>query len=242
MSALALGAPEPSEAARWPVAVLVALLLEAALLGAILTWARHTAAPPQRAPLQIVLEAPPAPRPAPKPPAPVVQPPKPQPQPTPKPQPHRVVHRAPPPRPQPQPLTPPPPAVQPPPAPLPDTRPAMPVAAPTPPAPPAPTPPVPDPASVKASFEAQLRQAIQAAVRYPQAARLMRLSGRALVAFSFVDGHVDALRIVTSSGTDLLDHAALDAVRSAAYPDTPPSLQHRPLQFTVWVRFRMNDE
>ena len=235
MSTVVLSAREPAEAGRWPAAVLVALLLESALLGAILAWARHTAALPQRAPLQIVLQAAPAPKPAPKPPAPALQPPKPLPRPTP--QPHRVVHRAPAPRPQP--VT--PPAVQPPPAPLPDTRPAMPVAAPMPPAPPAPAPPpVPDLASVKTTFEAQLRDAIQAAVRYPRAARLMRLSGRTFVAFSFSDGHVGALRVVTSSGAPLLDAAAIAAVREAAYPPAPGGLRGRTMTFQIWVHFWLN--
>ena len=118
----------------------------------------------------------------------------------------------------------------------------MPVAAPTPPAPPPPpAPPAPDLASIKASFEAELRSAIQAAVRYPRAARLMQLTGKTLVGFDFRDGSVSHLRVVTSSGTDLLDHAALDAVRNAPYPATPQALQGKAMAFTIWVRFHLSE-
>ncbi len=238
---------EPQDGRRWPLAAGTALLLEVAIVGALFRLADHGAAPPPPAPMQIVLDAPkPASQtvapPVPKPPEP-----KPVPKviPKPKPEPRPVVHKALP-RPLPKPeVQPPPPSpkVQAPPAPVPDTRPAMPVAAPTPPAPPQPpAPAAPVAASIKASFEAALRSAIQAAVRYPQAARLMRLSGKTLVGFDFRDGVVSHLRVVTSSGAGPLDHAALDAVRNAPYPVTPRVLQGKTMAFTIGVRFRLNDQ
>lgn len=236
---------EPNDGKRWPVATLAALLLEIALIAAVAWWSSRPAPPPPPPPIQIVLEAP---KPAPKtvaPPVPKPPEPKPIPKPVVKPQPKPIVHNV-----QPKPVQPPPqqpapeptPKVQAPPAPAPDTHPAMPVAAPTPPAPPPPpAPPAPDVASIKATFEAELRSAIQAAVHYPQAARLMQLTGKTLVGFDFRDGVASNLRVVTSSGADLLDKAAMDAVRNAPYPATPKELQGKTLAFTIWVRFHLSD-
>ncbi len=226
----------------WPLAALAALLLEAALIGALVWWSSHPAPPPPPPPIQIVLEAP---KPAPKtvaPPAPKPPEPKTVPKPVVKPQPRPIAHQV-----QPKPVQPPQPVPQPtpkvetPPAPAPDTTPTMPVAAPTPPAPPPPAPPAPDVASIKATFEAELRSAIQAAVRYPQAAKLMQLTGKTLVSFDFRDGAVSHLRVLTSSGADLLDHAALDAVRNASFPATPKPLQGKSMAFTIWVRFHLSE-
>jgi protein TonB len=252
MSAVLRGAAqspwrEPDDGRRWPLAAGAALLLEVIIIGTLWWLADHAAPPPAPPPMQIVLEAAkPAPKtvapPTPKPPKPE---PKQKPIPIPKtvvrPQPRPVIHKV-----QPKPVQPPPPMPEPrlvaPPAPAPDTRPAMPVAAPTPPAPPQPpAPPAPDAASIKAIFEAELRSAIQAAVRYPQAARMMQLTGKTLVGFDFRDGAVSHLRVVTSSGADLLDHAALDAVRNAPYPTTPKALQGKVMAFTIWVRFHLSD-
>ncbi|SCC92002.1 TonB family protein [Thiomonas sp. X19] len=252
MSAVLQHAPqhwrEPHDGQRWPLAAGAALLLEVVIVGALLWLADHASAPPPPAPMQIVLDAPkPAPQtvapPTPRPPVPKPLP-KPTPKPVVKPRPRPVLHKV---APKPAQPPPPPPVATPkleaPPAPVPDTKPAMPVAAPTPPAPPQPpAPPAPDAASIKAGFEAALRSAIQAAVRYPQAARLMRLSGKTLVGFDFRDGVVSHLRVVTSSGAGPLDHAALDAVRNAPYPATPRVLQGKAMAFTIWVRFHLNDQ
>ena len=234
---------EPDDARRWPAAAALALVVEAALIGGVLWYARHAPEPPPPPPMQIVLEAP---RPAPKtvaPPAPKPIPkpiPKPMPKPQPKPLPKPVMHHV-----APRPVVPPPlptPKVVAPPAPVPDTHPAMPVAAPAPPAPaPPPAPPAVDLASIKADFEAQLRSAIQTAVHYPTAARLMHLTGKTLVAFTYRDGQISGVRVVTSGGSDLLDNAAMDAVRRAPYPATPTPLQGRSMTFDIWVRFHLND-
>lgn len=226
---------EPAAGLRWAASVGLAALVEIALVGAVLWLAGRPTAPAPRPPMQITLVPAPKPAPKPAPPRPPAPIPKPIPKPMPKPRPVLRHKRPLPPRPVPVPV----------PAPLPQpvARPApptpVPVAAPAPPAPPAP-PAQPDAqaiASARATFEAELRDAIQNAVRYPSAARLMQLSGKTLVGFEFQDGRVSAIHVLQSSGSDQLDAAALRAVREAYCPPPPPKLAGRLLSFHIWVRF-----
>ena len=226
---------EPGGRGRWPASLALALLIEATLLGA-LAWLGTHQAPPPPPPVEITLSQPkPVPKPLPKPvtPKPI---PKPLPKPLPKPRPH-LTH----PKPLPRPLPPPPQprALIPPPAPQAAATPAMPVA---PPPKPAPAPVQhPDLAATRLSFEGALREAIQAAVRFPEAARLMHVSGRVLVSFEFLDGQVSQVRVAHSSGVDMLDSAAMAAVREAPYPPTPAALASQPMRFRIWVRFHLED-
>jgi len=89
------------------------------------------------------------------------------------------------------------------------------------------------------TFEAQVHQAVQAAVEwhYPPAARMLRQQGQAKVSFDYVDGVVSDMHLLQSSGLPLLDRAALATVRDAHYPAPPPAMQHRRLEFVVWVSF-----
>ncbi len=230
---------EPDDARRWPAAAALALVVEAALIGGVLWYARHAPEPPPPPPMQIVLEAP---RPAPKtvaPPAPKPIPkpiPKPMPKPQPKPLPKPVMHHV-----APRPVVPPPlptPKVVAPPAPVPDTHPAMPVAAPAPPAPaPPPAPPAVDMGPLITAYGTALSDAIQSHLRYPRAAQAQGFSGQALVRFGVADGHVRDTRIARSSGSDMLDAAALETVRTMACPPVPAMLAGRRLTFDIWVRF-----
>lgn len=234
---------EPHDRQRWPLAAGAALLLEAAIIGALLWLADHDSAPPPPAPMQIVLATPkPAPQAVaprtPKPPEPKPLP-KPIPKPDVKPPPRPLLHKI---APKPVQPAPPLPTAESPPSPVPDTRPAMPVIAPR--AQAKPLPPAveaPDVASIKAHFEAELRSAIQAAVHYPQAARLMRLSGKTLISFTFTHGRATAISIARSSGNDSLDQAAMIAVRNAKYPPTPTVLGNTAMRFTLWVMFNISN-
>jgi protein TonB len=149
----------------------------------------------------------------------------------------RVAHATPPkPEPSPKQVVPPSTAALAP-APAPNAEPAR-STAPTEPAPelrPAPAPARPD-----ASFEAALRAAIQAALRYPESARMEGTTGRTLVAFVYRDGAVSDIHVVTSSGMGLLDHAALAAVRDAACPPPPHGLAGKSLPEQLWVDFTLD--
>ena len=215
-------------------AAAAALVIEALLIAGLVIAlsGRKTMAPPK--PQVVMLSFPvvpvaPPPKPVPTPPRklPVKPPPRPLPKPA-----HRPMHRPPPARkveaPDPAPL-------QAPVMPAPDTLPAPPRPAPVRPIEkPSPAPVAPD---IQARFETQVRTAVQSAMRYPYAARLAHIAGRARVSFGYRDGHVSAAKLAISSGYGVLDAAALEAVSSAAYPPPPKNLAGKLLSFEVWVRF-----
>jgi protein TonB len=124
----------------------------------------------------------------------------------------------------------------------------LPTATPTdPPATPAAAPP-PPPATPAAaqhadpSFESALRAAIQAALRYPESARLAGMNGRTRVAFDYLDGRVSNVRLVASSGVGMLDRAALAAVHDANYPKPASALAGKTLSEQLWITFNLNDQ
>jgi periplasmic protein TonB len=112
--------------------------------------------------------------------------------------------------------------------------PATPAATPMPPTPPT-------PATPSASFEGALRAAIQAALVYPESARMGGIAGRTRVAFDYRDGAVSNLRVVVSSGIGLLDRAALAAVRDAACPKPDAAFAGKTLSEQLWVTFNLNE-
>lgn len=77
--------------------------------------------------------------------------------------------------------------------------------------------------------------------RYPEEGRAKRLSGETLVAFSLDrDGGVDNLRVARSSGSALLDQAALGVLRRAApLPKPPAALKGDALAFSLPMRFAL---
>lgn len=268
MSVLALRGAAPSanhggedgEGLPWWAIVLLAALVEGALLFGATTFLRHPPAPPAHLPpMQIVLEAPPPPKPAVQPkvqpkiqpkPAPHIAPPQPRPHVQPHPKKLRPVkpHRAPPPPPRPAPVVAPPPQPAPEPVPLPappvvapppvaKTIPAMPVA---PPAPPVIAAPVVDLQALRAAYGQSMHTAIQAAARYPEMARRMGETGRVQVAFRYENGAVHDLHVLSSSGSGVLDRAAERAVRSATYPALPAALHGKPLELQVWITFSLD--
>lgn len=235
-----------------------AMILECALLAGAVWWlisAKSPAPATVQAPMHlslVTLPPPPKPQvvpPKPLPPKPQVQP-KPKPEPKPKPQPK--------PEPQPKPKPRPAPRVKPHPHPVPKPKPVpkppvkkvvppkpipKPVA--TPPAVKAPPPPPPRPVAAPSAspdamalFEGQVNAAVQSALYYPPAARMLNRQGRVRVAFDYRDGVASAIRVIQSSGFPLLDKAAIATVGKARYPEPPPALQHRLVHMTVWVQFR----
>jgi periplasmic protein TonB len=152
----------------------------------------------------------------------------------PEPKPERPV----PPRPK-QPAPPPPKQEPPPPQQPPTPQAAQPTAF-TEPAPPPPSPaPAASAANAKPSdiYAAGVHAAVQAAHYYPPAAEALRYAGRVRVEFHLRDGVPGAARLLSASGIGLIDRAALQAVESARYPETPPELRGSDLVFQVWIEF-----
>ena len=86
------------------------------------------------------------------------------------------------------------------------------------------------------SLRGRIRNAVQAASRCPITARMMHLSGRAGISFAYRDGAlVGAVQVVQSAGAEVLDAAALAAVREAHYPQPTPELGSRTLRLLIWV-------
>lgn len=225
---------------RLPAAAVIALAVEAAILALAWSLLQHKSAePPQeRPPVLLSLTSEPPPRPAP--PAPKPEPPHPVVQPRPKVvQPvRRVEHVAPRAVPVPVPVSP-QAAPQPTPAPAPTPAPvaAPPVAA----QPPAPMAP-PASSHVSPTFESELREAIEAALHYPESARMSGISGRTRVEFQYRDGVVSAARVVVSSGVGMLDRAALAAVRDANYPKPEAGFAGKTLTEQLWVNFNLSGQ
>ncbi|WP_206997147.1 TonB family protein [Trinickia mobilis] len=227
----------PQERTRLYPAAAIALVAEVLLLGGAFVLLTHKApAPVEPPPTMLTLAAPPAPPTPPAPKAVVQTPPKPQTPPPVRPvvPVHHVVTHMPPPK----------PAVAPP-QPAPTPAPMMPSAAPTEAAPAPRPPPAPAPApaatSASPSFESALRAAIQAALHYPESARMAGMAGRTRVAFQYRDGVVSDVSVVVSSGIGLLDRAALAAVRDAAYPKPEPAFVGKTLSEQLWVTFNLDD-
>jgi protein TonB len=209
-------------------AALAALAVEALIIGALFVIVAKEPAKPQ--PRPVVMLSFPTPE-APKPKAPPV---KEKPVPRPKPvhhetprhkptQPKQVAHT-----PQPR---------------IAATTPVAQAAVPLPPAtpaPPVPQRPAPAP-TVSDTFRDAVRAAVQAVVHTPYAAKMAHITGRAQVSFSYRDSTVSSPKITVSSGFNMLDKAAIEAVNAAGYPPPPPALAGKSLQFMVWVRFYQSD-
>lgn len=83
-----------------------------------------------------------------------------------------------------------------------------------------------------------LHVAIQAQQRYPRDALMLGRKGIVLIAFNlFPDGHIENLKIITSSGTISLDKAALIAVKAAAPFKAVNNYLHEAHLFTIHVVF-----
>ena len=216
-----------------------ALLLEVWLLGAIFVLLPSKSPPPAviEAPMRVSLvtlpTAPPAPHPPAKAPPKQALPTKPIPKPVPKPPPPKP---APHPHPKPRPK----PVVRPPETPQPPHQVTdapviqQPVVA------------AQQPAADSATSEdalslflGQVTEAVRDAEVYPPVARMMKQHGKAIVEFTYFQGHASDVALRDSSGYPLLDRAAIEAVQSASYPAAPAILGHSSRRLTIGVEFNI---
>jgi protein TonB len=236
-----------SDNRRFVLAFGVGLLLEAGVLAILLPMMTHQRPPPSDTQniikLSVLAPAPPAPpSPPPPKPKPVVPPPKAVPPPPLPPLPPLPL--APPlPPPPPMPVAPNRPVIHHPPRPRHVTPPPVqpPPVVQTPPTP-APPPPAAAPAAPSAGeldlFQAAMRRAVQAAAVNPAAAQMAHEAGVVRVEFTYLNGVASNIDVIGSSGFALLDDAARNAVRNAAYPPQPPDMAGRADDIVVDVIFR----
>jgi TonB family protein len=97
----------------------------------------------------------------------------------------------------------------------------------------------PDAEVTLARLQTEISDAVRAASHMPEAAVRQHREGRARVAFTYMDGFVQAASVVQSSASRLLDDAALRAVRTAQYPAPPPQARGHRLSMLVWIDFRI---
>jgi len=84
---------------------------------------------------------------------------------------------------------------------------------------------------VRHAYYDQIRKKVANHQSYPRVARLQGLQGKVLVSFLLSkEGLIIESKVETSSGYEILDRAALEAVRSAQpYPPFPASFPPQPL-------------
>lgn len=89
------------------------------------------------------------------------------------------------------------------------------------------------------NYPGKVASKLRRALRYPAAAKRQRLRGQVRVSFVVsASGAVSSVRIVSSSGSSVLDKAALETVRRAApFPDIPKAAGRSSWPFTVPLAF-----
>jgi len=86
-----------------------------------------------------------------------------------------------------------------------------------------------------------VRLKIESRKKYPESAREKQIQGRVVVRFLITgDGQISSLEIVKSSRHDVLDKAALEAVRNAApFPRPPADLFKDALRVEITILFEL---
>jgi periplasmic protein TonB len=97
-----------------------------------------------------------------------------------------------------------------------------------------------DPAAL-AAYGRNLAGAVAAHQRYPRLAQIRQWQGTALLQLELAaDGQLASVRVLSSSGHEILDRQAIDMVRAAVpLPPLPASLAGRSLTVDVPVVFRL---
>lgn len=236
----------------------VSILLHGAIVAAVVGLARQEPPPEpvtSAVPLSLSMFAPAPPEPVKTPPPPEPEPvvvpepvPEPIPEVKPKPKPKQTVKPRPvvkpKPKPKPRPVTPPPPIPEPIiEQPVIDPAPLAPVVKPPPPTPKpaAPAQPAVNAAKLEDSYKAKLRSAIEAKKHYPARARRMRQQGTVTLSLTMRrDGTVDNVSVLESSGSKILDKAAMDSVRSIdGQIPFPENIQRQQWTLTVPLKFSL---
>ena len=116
----------------------------------------------------------------------------------------------------------------------------LPFAAPSP--SPMPAPPAASPASPSGAWRGALAAWVQSRKRYPDEARRRSAQGTVGVRFTVArDGQVLDAQVVQSSGSYLLDEAALTMFRGARTPQFTADMAQQQVSITVGIRYRLEE-
>lgn len=96
------------------------------------------------------------------------------------------------------------------------------------------------PQGVANEFAAGMLRAINDQKVYPKTEMVKGHTGEAVVSFDYADGVVSNVQVVTSSGWQALDDAAVQAVLKAALPPKPPELANLN-HFVFHLSFDLDD-
>ena len=92
---------------------------------------------------------------------------------------------------------------------------------------------------VQSGFYKEIQAAIVRANLYPRDAILSGETGTVQVSYDYLDGKVSNVKVVKSSGTRSLDHAAVSAVEKANYPLPPAGLAGKLLHLTIGLNYNL---
>ena len=102
--------------------------------------------------------------------------------------------------------------------------------------------PAPSQAAVNGAWQGALAAWVQSRKRYPDEARRQGAEGQVSVRFTVGrDGQVLEAQLVRSSGSDLLDQAALSMFRGGRAPPFPADMAQPQVTTTVSIRYRLQE-
>ncbi len=93
-------------------------------------------------------------------------------------------------------------------------------------------------------YAAIIRARIESSKHYPAQARRLRIEGTTILKFVISGkGKLINVKIIKSSGKQILDKAALEAVKKAApFPEAPPPFYYKKeITFTIAINFRLKN-
>ena len=95
---------------------------------------------------------------------------------------------------------------------------------------------------VYVTYFSKIKQLIESQWEYPELALRYGLQGRLALEFSIGgNGWLDQLRLIRSSGSQLLDDEALRAIKAAApFPPIPPWIKPNPLSISASMEYHDN--
>lgn len=97
--------------------------------------------------------------------------------------------------------------------------------------------------SLHQAYYEEIRKKVSSRKAYPRIARMQGLQGRVLVAFLLSkEGHIIESKVESSSGHDILDRSALEAVQMAQpFPAFPESFRSKTVRMEITLVYSLED-